>query len=49
MAALHSDSYVGLMLSKTVALLLELLSSAKLWTDPIKINNKKSLKNKLNK
>ena len=48
-AILHSDSNVCFKLSIVFAILLKLLSSAKLWTDIIKINNKKLLKNRLNK
>ena len=49
MATLRSYSNVYFKLSTVVAILLKLLSSVKLWTDAIKINNKKSLKNRLNK
>ena len=49
MANLHYDSNVCFELSTVFAILLKLLSYAKLWTDAIKINNNKSLKNRLNK
>ena len=41
MATLQSDSDVCFKLSIAFAILLKLLSCAKLWTDAIKINNKK--------
>ena len=49
MATLHSDFNVYFKLSIAFAILLELLSSAKLWTDAVTTNNKKSLQNRLNK
>ena len=49
MATLHSDSNVYFKLSIAFAILPELLSSAKLWTDAVTANNKKSLQNRLNK
>ena len=44
MATLHSDSNVCFKLSIAFAILLKLLTPAKLWTDAIKINNKKPSK-----
>ena len=49
MATLHSDYNVYFKLSIVFAILLKLLSSAMFWTDAIKINNRKSLKNRLHK
>ena len=44
MATLHSDSNVCFKLSIAFAILLKLLTPAKLWTDAIKIKNKKPSK-----
>ena len=49
LATLHqSDFNVCFKLSIVFAILLKLLSFAKLWTDAIKINNEKSSENRLN-
>ena len=49
LATLHSDYNVCFKLSIVFAILLKLLSSAMFWTDAVKISNRKSLKNRLNK
>ena len=48
MTTLYSDSSICFKLSTFVAILLKLLSSTKLGTDGIKINNNYRQKNKLN-
>ena len=48
MATLHSDCNSSIKSSTVAAKVLKLLSSPKLWADAIKIQKKKSLKNRLN-